>query len=70
MRLATWLALVVLTAVSLFDGRLGLALVLAGVKALLLGFEFMELRFAARAHAAAYALFVTLLVVVLEVLAR
>jgi hypothetical protein len=66
MRLATWLALVGLSVASVASGRLPVALVLGGVKALLVGLEFMELRHAARVHAAAYGLFLALLVAVLE----
>lgn len=65
MRLATWLALVGLAVASVRAGRLDVALGLAGVKALVVGLEFMELRQAARLHAAAWALFVAALVGVL-----
>ena len=49
-------------------GRLEIALVLAGLRALAVGLEFMELREAARLHGFAFAAFVALLVFVLSVL--
>lgn len=70
MRVVTWLVLVTLSVLSVLAGRLSLALVFAAAKAVLLGLEFMELRHAARLHAAAYVLFVAVVVAVLEVLAR
>lgn len=47
MRVVTWLVLVGLAIVGVWLGRPGLALALAGTKAVLVGLEFMELR---RAH--------------------
>lgn len=68
MQAVTWLALVALSVTSVMQGHLRWALVLAGLKAVLVGLEFMELRHAARLHAAAWVAFVALLVAVLEVL--
>lgn len=67
MRLVTWLLLVGFSVGSVVSGRLGVALGLGAAKALLVGLEFMELRHAARLHAAAYAAFIG--VVALGVLA-
>lgn len=67
MRLVTWLLLVGFSVASVVSGRLGVALGLGAAKALLVGFEFMELRHAARLHAAAYVAFIG--VVALGVLA-
>lgn len=58
MRAATWGLLVTLSCVSVASGRLHLALVLAALKALAVGLEFMELRHAARAHLVAFIGFV------------
>lgn len=68
MRLLTWLALLALSIVSVLVGRLSMALALGALKALLVGLEFMELRHAARVHAAAYVLFLGVLLAVLELL--
>ncbi|MDP1920560.1 MAG: hypothetical protein Q8L14_30235 [Myxococcales bacterium] len=68
MRLVTWAVLVGLSMASVGSGRLQVALVLAGLKALAVGIEFMELREAARLHALGFAAFVALLVGVLSVL--
>ncbi|MDP3500458.1 MAG: hypothetical protein Q8S33_09000 [Myxococcales bacterium] len=68
MRLVTWVVLVGLSMASVGSGRLQVALVLAGLKALAVGLEFMELREAARLHALGFATFVALLVLVLSVL--
>lgn len=70
MRLVTWLLLVGLSVAAVASGRLSVALGLGAAKALLVGFEFMELRHAARAHAAAYAGFVGLVLLALLGLAR
>lgn len=69
MQLGVWLALVSLSVLSVLHGRVQVALGLAGLKALLVGLEFMELRHAARVHAAGYVLFLALLVVGLVLLA-
>lgn len=69
MQLAVWLALGSLSVLSVLQGRVQVALMLAGLKALLVGLEFMELRHAARVHAAGYVLFVAFVVVVLQLLA-
>lgn len=53
-----WGALVGLAAAAVGLGRLDVALLLAGVKALLLGATWLELGHAARAHAVLYALVV------------
>lgn len=68
MRLVVWVLLVALSLASVAVGRLDLALVFASAKAVLLGFEFMELRHAARLHLGAYVLFVVLIAGVLEVM--
>ena len=68
MRLVTWAFLIALSLASVASGRLQVALVLAGLKALAVGLEFMELRAAARLHALGFATFVALLVLVLSVL--
>lgn len=68
MRLVTWAFLIALSLASVASGRLQVALVLAGLKALAVGLEFMELRAAARLHALGFATFVVLLVLVLSVL--
>jgi hypothetical protein len=69
-RRLVWVLLIVLALASVIAGRLEVALALAGVKALLVGAQFMELRHAHRAHAAAFAAWVLTLVAVLELLAR
>ncbi|MBL8920081.1 MAG: cytochrome C oxidase subunit IV family protein [Myxococcaceae bacterium] len=61
MRAATWALLVGLTCASVASGRLWLALVLAALKAVAVGLEFMELRHAARVHRWAFTGFVGLL---------
>lgn len=58
MRLLTWFLLLGLSTASVLRGQLADALLLAGLKALLVGWEFMELRTASRLHTAAYALYV------------
>lgn len=68
MRLVTWAFLIALSLASVASGRLQVALVLAGLKALAVGLEFMELSAAARLHALGFATFVALLVLVLSVL--
>ena len=68
MRLVTWAFLIALSLASVASGRLQVALVLAGLKALAVGLEFMELSAAARLHALGFATFVVLLVLVLSVL--
>ena len=67
MRLVTWALLVGLSLASVASGRLQVALVLAGLKALAVGLEFMELRVAARVHALGFVTFVALLVLVLSI---
>lgn len=68
MRLLSWLTLVALSIVSVAMGRLSVALMLGALKAALVGLEFMELRHAARVHAAAYMLFLGVVLVALELL--
>lgn len=70
MRLIVWVSLVTLAVVAVWSGHLAIALALAGVKALLVGFQYMELRWAHRAHAASFALAVAGVVVLLEVITR
>jgi hypothetical protein len=57
-RLLIWFLLLGLSTVSVLRGHLADALLLAGLKALLVGWEFMELRTASRFHAVGYALYV------------
>lgn len=68
MRLLTWLVLIALSVASVLTGQLKVALIIAAAKALLVGLEFMELRHAARPHAAAYVLFIGGVLLVLVVL--
>lgn len=68
MRALTWLLLVVFVAVSIVVGRPGLALGLAGVKALLVGREFMELKHAHPLHAVLFTVVVSFAVLVLSLL--
>lgn len=58
MRAAAYVIMLGLLLGSLATGQLGLALAAAGVKASIVGLEFMELRHAARAHATGFVLFV------------
>lgn len=51
MRAAVYLTLLALAVAAAFSERLPLALALGGVKALLVGAEYMELRHADRRHA-------------------
>lgn len=60
-RLITWILLLACSITAVWSGRLGIALGLGAVKALLVGFEFMELRYAHRLHATAFAIFVILM---------
>lgn len=69
MRLVTWLALVGLSVAAVGAGRLHVALALGAAKALLVGLDFMELREAARPHAAAWVAFIAGVTLLLEVLA-
>lgn len=68
MQLATYLTLVLLAVASAAYGHLRLALVLAAIKALLVGLEFMEVRHAARGHLAAFVAYVGLVVTALELM--
>lgn len=65
MRIATWFVLVALAVVGLVMGEPRVGFGLAGVKALALGLEFMELKEAARLHAVVFALGVVALTAVL-----
>lgn len=58
MRFLMWMLLLGLSSASVLSGQLTVALVLAGLKASFVGWEFMELRTAARLHQAVYALYV------------
>ena len=53
-RLAVYLVLVALAVASVASGQNAVALTVAGVKTLLVGLEYMELRHAHRAHLAAF----------------
>jgi hypothetical protein len=68
-RLVTWLVLLAFSSAAVWDGRLGVALGLGALKALLVGAEFMELRHAHRLHAAAFAAFVVAVAVGVGLLA-
>ena len=69
MRFVTWLLLVGLSIAAVLSGHFGVAVVIAGTKTLLVGAQYMELRWAHRAHAAAFASAVLALVLVLRFLA-
>ena len=62
MRIAVYVALVALALAAAATGELTIALAIGGVKAALVGAEFMELRHAARAHGLAYAAAIAVLV--------
>jgi len=66
----TWFALMALAIGAVAIGRVDVALLLAGCKALLVGLQFMELRDAARLHAAAFVLWAGLVTAVLVLLSR
>lgn len=70
MRLATWFVLVTLAVLGLAMGHPRIGFALAGVKALALGLEFMELKHAARIHAAVFVLGVAAMVGVLVGIVR
>ncbi len=53
-RLAVYVVLVALALASVVSGKIALALAIAGLKTLLVGLEYMELRHAHRAHLAAF----------------
>ena len=59
MTIAIWFVLIVLATVATLAGRIDVALLCAGGKTLLVGIEFMELRHAARVHAAAFVAWAT-----------
>ncbi len=61
LRSLVYVALVGLAIGSVLSGELSTALLLASVKSLLVGLEYMELRHAHRAHAAAFVGWVALL---------
>jgi caa(3)-type oxidase subunit IV len=69
MRTATWAVLVGLSVASVLHGQINVAIGLAAIKAVVLGLWFMELKDAARVHAAAYVGGVALLAVVLALVA-
>jgi len=56
MRLATFVCMAVLAIISVTEGHLALALGFAGVKAVLVGLGYMELRSAARVHMVSFSL--------------
>jgi hypothetical protein len=68
MRALTWFILLACVAASLAVGRPGVAIALAGVKALLLGREFMELKHAHALHSLLFTAAVSFAVLVLAVL--
>ena len=70
MRTPSCLVMVVLAVVSFLEGNVALALVFGGIKALIVGFGYMELRGAARAHLLAYASGVAALTGVLLLVVR
>lgn len=65
MQAVSWLVLVALSVTSVVSGHLWAALVLGGLKAVLVGLDFMELRHAARVHAVAFVLFLAVLLAIL-----
>ena len=69
MRIVTWLLLVGLAIGAVVSGHFAVALLIAGTKTLLVGAQYMELRWAHRAHAAAFASAVIALVLVLRLIA-
>jgi len=66
-RFTVYAALVALALGSVASGRFAIALALAGLKALMVGLEYMELRHAHRAHLAAFAGWVLTVVVALGI---
>ena len=60
MTFLTWLALLLVAIGAVVAGRLDVALLCAGVKTLLVGLQFMELRHSARVHAAVFVIWVVL----------
>ena len=70
MRLLTWFGLVALAGLAVFWGRLDVALLCGGLKAVLVGSEFMELRHAHRLHLAAFVLWAVGLTSVLLLVSR
>lgn len=69
MRVAVYLVMMLVAVIAVIEGELALALALAGVKALLVGVGYMELRHAARSHMLGFAAGVTALTGVLVVIA-
>lgn len=57
----TWVTLVVAAAAAVASGRADVAVALGGAKAALVGITFLELRHAARAHLAAWLVFMAML---------
>jgi len=68
-RFVTWLLLVGLAIGAVVSGNIAVALAIAGTKTLLVGAQYMELRWAHRAHAAGFAFGVIALVLVLRLIA-
>ena len=56
MRLATFIVMAVLAVISVTEGNLRLALIFAGIKAVLVGVGYMELRSAAYVHLVGFSL--------------
>ncbi|HEY8431440.1 MAG TPA: hypothetical protein VIL20_23830 [Sandaracinaceae bacterium] len=69
MRAFVYVILLALAVGSAVHGRIALALALGGAKAVLVGIEYMELRGAARAHAAGFVAGVLVLTGILVALA-
>lgn len=63
MRRIAFAVMVVLAVVSILEGQLALALLFGGLKALIVGLEYMELRRAARPHAVGFTLGVVALTI-------
>ena len=55
MRVAVYLLMMLVAVIAVIEGEIALALALAGVKALLVGVGYMELRSAARSHMLGFA---------------
>lgn len=64
MRLLAFATLLLLAGLSIAVGSFHLALVLAAVKAIVVGLLYMDLRHAHRAHAAGFAIGVALLIAI------
>jgi hypothetical protein len=69
MRLAAYLVMMLVVVISVIEGDIALALGLAGLKALLVGVGYMELRHAARPHMLGFAMGMAALTGVLVIIA-